>query len=437
MTDNVCLENRMEEGRTIQESRAGHLIYLVEDDPLQAKVLSSQISYFGYSVRIFYTLADMKCAIVEMLPNAILMDVIFPEGKKAGIEAIAEMRKTLIPSVPVLFISTNDDPLCRLQAVRSGGAGYFTKPVDVGMLIDALDRLLFNAPDACYRVLIVDDSYVQANVNAMHLTRAGMKTTIAIEPLEALPILKDFNPDLILMDVYMPDCSGIELARVIRQIEAYLSIPIVFLSSETDRERQLEAFGIGGDDFLVKPIKPDHLVAAVASRAERYRKLRALMLHDGLTGLLNHTTTKERLRQETARAHRRGSQLSLALIDLDNFKSINDTHGHTAGDRVLKSLAQLLVRRLRASDIVGRYGGEEFAVILPNTGLADAARLMDDLRMSFEKVRHRASGAEFSATFSCGVSGFPQCAMPASLTEAADKAMYTAKARGRNQVCSL
>jgi diguanylate cyclase (GGDEF)-like protein len=435
MTDNASQTPCLFDGQSVQENRAGRLIYLVDDDEVQARVLASQIGYFGYNVRIFLSLADLKALIRQAPPDALLMDITFPEGKMAGTETIAELRETCLADIPVMFISINDEPICRLQAVRAGGQAYFTKPVDVGALIDALDHLFFRMAPEPYRVLIVDDSPVQAGVNALYLKQSGMETFIATDPMQVLPVLKDFNPELILMDMYMPECSGMELARMIRQIEAYLCIPIVYLSSETDRDRQLEAVGLGGDDFLVKPIRPAHLVAAVSSRIERYRGLRTLMLRDGLTGLFNHTTTKERLIQEVSRAGRQNTRVSFAIIDLDRFKSVNDTHGHPAGDRVLKSLAHLLVRRLRGSDVVGRYGGEEFAVILPNTTAREAAALMDELRATFEKIRHRASGAEFSATFSCGVSSFPPCQTPAALTESADRALYAAKAKGRNQVC--
>lgn len=421
-------------GRSVQDSRATRLVYLVEDDMFQARTLVSQIGCFGYGVRVFLSLAELRDALGETIPDVILMDISFPEGKMAGTDAIADMRRTLIPDVPVLFISVNDDPLCRLQAVRAGGAAYFTKPMDTGVLIDTLDRLLFQRDPEPGRILIVDDSHVEANVYAMYLTRAGMRASIVTEPMKALASLKEFNPELILMDVYMPDCSGMELARVIRQMEAYIGVPIVFLSSETDRDRQLEAVGLGGDDFLVKPIKPAHLVASVASRVERYRKLRALMLHDGLTGLLNHATTKERLIQEIERARRQNTPLSLAILDLDHFKSVNDGYGHPAGDRVIRSLAQLLTRRLRASDIAGRYGGEEFVGIFPNATPADAVALMEEIRTCFEHIRHRAGDREFSVTFSCGVSSFPAQRSSAALIEAADQALYAAKAGGRNRV---
>ena len=201
-----------------------------------------------------------------------------------------------------------------------------------------------------------------------------------------------------------------------------------------DREKQLEAVGIGGDDFLTKPIRPKHLISAVRSRIERYRELRALMLRDSLTGLYNHTSIRERLVQESARAVRNNQPLALAMMDIDYFKKVNDTYGHATGDRVLKALAHMLTRRMRQSDIIGRYGGEEFLIILPNTDKQTARQILDELREAFALVRHTADNTEFNVTFSCGVASFPKHQTPAALSEAADRAMYAAKAQGRNRV---
>jgi diguanylate cyclase (GGDEF)-like protein len=306
--------------------------------------------------------------------------------------------------------------------------------VDISALVDALDKVITDEEPEPYRVLIVDDSEVQAKVNAAYLKKVGIVSRMITNPLDVLRALEEFSPDLLLLDLYMPECNGLELAQVIRQMKAFVSLPIVYLSAETDREKQLAAIGFGGDDFLTKPIKPDHLISAVISRIERYRQLRALMLRDSLTGLFNHTSILERLEREVAHSIRNHQPLAFAMLDMDYFKKVNDTYGHAAGDRALKALTHILTRRLRRSDIIGRYGGDEFVVILPNTDEATALQMFDELREAFSLVRHVNGGIEFSVTLSCGVAVFPKQQTPADLSEAADRALYVAKRQGRNQV---
>ncbi len=261
-----------------------------------------------------------------------------------------------------------------------------------------------------------------------------MATMTVNNPLEVMGSLADFNPDLILMDMYMPGCNGIELAKVIRQIDSYVSIPIVYLSSETDVDKQLAAMRTGGDDFLTKPIQPEHLVSYVSSRAERMRIIRSFMDRDSLTGLLNHTRTKESLGICLERARRLGSPLVFAMLDIDKFKSVNDTYGHPVGDRVILSLSRLLRQRLRKTDIIGRYGGEEFAVILPDTDIRSAKKMLDEIRESFSLIKNQAAKSEFFVTFSCGMAVYPEHEDPASICSAADRALYDAKHGGRNRV---
>ena len=434
----IDLAQRLNVAKTASASfeveRAGRLIYMVEDDLVQAAQLAAQVGYFGYKVETFNNLDDLEVAIRKKVPTVILMDVSFPEGKMAGYETIASLRLKYSELPPVIFVSINDRMPFRLQAVRVGGEAYFTKPVDVGTLIDVLDRLIFYEDVSPYRVLIVDDSRVEASYNATLLKKAGVVTEIVSDPLQVVDHMIGFNPDLVLLDMYMPACTGMELAMVIRQMEQFISIPIVFLSAETDKGKQIAAMGLGGDDFLTKPIEPDHLITAISSRIERYRKLRTLMNRDGLTGLLNHTTTKERLVQEVERTRRQNKPLSFAMLDLDYFKSVNDSYGHAIGDRVLKSLAHLLGQRLRSSDTIGRFGGEEFAVILPNTDEDAANEIMEELCDGFAKVRHQSEGNDFSVTFSCGIASFPAYESAEEISKAADMAMYAAKSAGRNQV---
>jgi len=436
--------------QSMKEDRASRLIYLVEDDPIQAQELASQISYFGYKVQVFTRLDELKAGMQLSLPKAILADVVFPEGNTAGPDTIA----TLFPRplsessirvgsqdfsypVPLIFISIKSDITSRMQAARAGCDAYFTKPINITSLIDVLDQLTVHKEKKPYRVLIVEDSRTQAKHFSYILEQAGMIVEIVIDPLKIMKPLLEFNPDLVLMDMYMPACTGMELVKVIRQIETFVSLPIVYLSAETNLDSQLDALSLGGDDFLSKTLKADHFIRSVQLRAERYRTLRSLMLNDSLTTLLNHTAIKVRLSQELHRAQRQKCQLSIAMLDLDHFKNVNDRHGHAVGDRVLKSLSNFLKQRLRSSDIIGRYGGEEFIVILPETSASAAHRLLDELRSGFQNIHHMAGNdqpGDFTVTFSCGIASFPDFQTPASISDAADKALYTAKKLGRNRV---
>lgn len=409
-------------------------IYIVDDDNNLAIAMASQITNFGYNVQVFTRIHELEKAVAQEVPSAIIMDIIFPEGDFAGTDIITKIRQTSKEKIPVIFISVNDSIEARLRAVRADCDGYFVKPVDIYALIDSLNSLTAPEDTEPYRILIVDDEPELARFYSLILQQAGIMTSLVTRPLEAIQQVAEFNPDLILMDVYMPDCSGIELARIIRQLPKYISIPIVFLSVERDIDRRLVAMGYGGDDFLTKPIQPVHLISAVTIRAKRSRELKNLMVRDSLTGLFNHSKLIDYLDRELAAANRNASRLAFAMIDIDNFKAVNDTYGHITGDFVLKSVSRLLQDRLRKSDIVGRYGGEEFTVILINTDGETAEKIINELGNSLRKIRYKACDTEFSITFSCGIATFPACGTADKLIIAADDALYRAKNAGRDRI---
>lgn len=416
---------------TVQDKK---VIFLVDDDTDLLRNLSLQISHFGYDVRSFTGPSEMQKELENTTPLVIIMDIAFPEGELAGVEMAAEVQKGRDIHLPVIFISTHDDFNTRLRAARVGGEAYFEKPVTISSLIDKLDVLTTKIIIPPYRILIVDDDAELAAHFSLLLQHAGMITEVVTDPLLVMSHLSSFNPDLILMDMYMPECNGLELAKVIRQIDAYLSIPIVFLSAETNIDKQMTAMSMGGDDFLTKPIQSEHLISSVTIRAERMRIIRSLMDRDSLTGLLNHTKTKDQLDIAVERTRRQGGTLSFAMIDIDKFKAVNDTYGHPTGDRVIISLSRLLQQRLRKTDIVGRYGGEEFAVVLVDTDLESAMKVLDGIRDSFSQIRHLSDNKEFSTTFSCGIASFPKYNDATDLNNAADRALYAAKHQGRNRV---
>lgn len=409
------------------------LVYLIDDDNDFTQDMVRSLGYFSYEVRTFGRPEALRTALQREMPAVILIDIMFPDDA-AGIAAVQELRHSHPGLPPLVFISAREDFEARLGAVRAGCSAYFTKPIDIGAMVDCLDRLTRVQPREPHRVLIVDDSPQEAAAYALALHGAGIETNVVADPMTVTAKLADFMPDLILMDVNMPQCTGIELAAAIRQLGAYLSIPIVFLSAETNRDRQLSAMREGGDDFLTKPIKTEHLVASVLARVERARTIRSFMLRDSLTGLFNHTRIKEQLATEVARARRGKTDLAFAIIDFDHFKSVNDTCGHPVGDRVIKSVARLLQQRLRSTDIIGRYGGDEFAVILPGTHADQAREVLDNIRASFHALRHHSAHGEFASSFSCGVAVFNKFDSTTLLLDAAGRALYEAKQAGRNRV---
>jgi diguanylate cyclase (GGDEF)-like protein len=417
----------------VDERDAGRRVFLCDDDDLVGENLFAQLTCFGYEVVSFSTTEALRTACLRQTPDAVIMDIMFPHGRNAGTEVVATLQREMTAPPPVVFLSSRADFEARLGAVKAGGQAYFTKPVKVTDLVENLDALTDRERPEPYRILVVDDEPEVSRYHGAILEEAGMSVRLLHDPAGIIEVLTEFRPDLVLMDMYMPVCSGRELAQVIRQIPDFLSLPIVYLSNETDKGKQVSALRVGAEGFLTKPIQPDDLISAVAIRAERMRGLRALMVRDGLTGLFNHTFLSQYLSTTLAAAKREAGRVSLAMIDIDHFKMINDTYGHPAGDQVLVALSRLLQQRLRHSDLVGRYGGEEFVVIMSHTGAEDARSIIDSLREDFGRLSFRTGDKSFSCTFSGGVVAFPGIASE-HLLETADQALYAAKRAGRNRV---
>ncbi len=424
----------MQPARPLRKPPDRRLIYLVEEDAAVRDELVLQIGHFGYTVRAFREVGELKGVIQTRPPAAVVVDTGPGKELSRELSVLQPASHEDGTSFALIVISSCGDLRSRLQAVRAGAVDYFLKPVDVGVLVDRLDALASAGDSEPYRILVVDDEPDVARHHALVLRDAGLEVEVVTQPMTALNAVAEYKPELILMDLYMPECTGLELARVIRQQEAYLSMPIVYLSAETNMEKQFDALRFGGDDFLTKPIHDDYLISSVIARAQRFRLLSSMMIRDSLTGLLKHTKVKEELQLEVLRARRQGIAMSFAMIDLDRFKSVNDVYGHLSGDRVLKSLARLLQQRLRKTDVIGRYGGEEFAVVFPGTKDATASEVLDQIRSDFSGIRHFHCQKEFSVSFSAGVAGFPRYRDENTLIQAADAALYNAKERGRNRV---
>jgi diguanylate cyclase (GGDEF)-like protein len=336
----------------------------------------------------------------------------------------------------LIFITSRDDFDSRVRAVRMGASAYALKPLDIPRLIRRMTQILEARDAPPERVLIVEDDLPLAEHYRLVLQAAGIEAHCLRSPEEIVESIASLHPELILMDMHMPRYTGAELAGAVRQHDNWASLPIVYLSAETDLEQQVRAMRHGADDFVTKPISDAQLIAIVRSRVERARVLDGLISLDSLTGLLKHSAIKDAAARLLARSRRNGSPLTLVMLDIDHFKHVNDSYGHAVGDVVISSLATLLRQRLRASDVVGRYGGEEFLAVLPDCMADNACKLMDDIRERFSHLRFSHAGAAFGCTLTAGLANAAD--HPAldseGLIEAADKALYDGKDGGRNQV---
>jgi diguanylate cyclase (GGDEF)-like protein len=396
--------------------------------------LLEQLRIFGITVRDVEGVADVARLTSSIGAGLFLVDAgrIFREP--AFVTEIERLKEFLGSTLRVIFYADKDDFDLRLKTLRAGGEAFFQLPGDAYRLAEKIDALFNEREAEPYRVLIIDDDPEQLAYNSEVLTRAGMETSSTTDPSQVISLLVETRPDIMLMDMYMPLCTGPELAGIVRQNEAFAMIPIIFLSVERDFEKQISAIRRGGDEFLEKPIKPEHLVSSVGIRAERERAMRCFTERDYLTGFLNHSTLIERLANEVLRARRSGAEISFAKIDIDKFKEVNERYGHLTGDRILRNLSRLLSGRLRRTDIVGRYEGEEFGIILPGADCRFAARLMDELRESFGRLQHRFEEATFSVTLSGGIASYPDFVGHVDMIEAADRALRKAKEEGRDRV---
>lgn len=289
------------------------------------------------------------------------------------------------------------------------------------------------------KILIIDDSAADRALAEFHLAEEDYEIVVADGGSAGLEAAAFEKPDLILLDLRMPDMTGFEVCRRLQDNEASSMIPVIFLSGTCDVSDKIRGLDFGAVDFVSKPFDAFELKARVraALRTKRLQNvLRDRALIDPLTELYNRRGFDDRLEQEWARSARYGSVLALVMMDIDNFKKVNDLFGHLAGDSVLRQVARRLADTCRQSDAPFRYGGEEFAFIIPQSSAASAEDLAQRLRLAICDKPFTVAGGDLDLTASFGVAGNEGMADRDRLITAADAALYMAKAAGKNCVRS-
>jgi diguanylate cyclase (GGDEF)-like protein len=407
--------------------------WLIGNDPEPWADLLVQLGYFGMATE-FRTWDQPMAESVDTAPLLLLDMNGLPEAEWH--ERIQALRQQYAMG-QLICLEVESDFGQLQQALKSGSDSCLLKGRPTHAIVEHIMELNERHDQEAYRVLIVEDSKTASHLIHRSLAEIQIESHIVNDPRETLNALKQFNPDLILMDMYMPNCTGVEVARIIRQHCEFLSIPIVYLSGETNVALQVDAMRLGGDHFLTKPFNPVFLNTIVKSKIERYRALRRSMYHDSLTGLLNHSSGKNMLEVLLSGIVHEGGFLSVVMLDIDHFKQVNDRYGHPTGDQVIRSLSWLLKQRLRKHDMICRYGGEEFLIGLPHADAEQASAIMERIRHDFSQIHHPHGDSHFSTTISAGIATYPLAQTGDALIKAADLALYQAKHGGRNRVrCS-
>ncbi len=364
----------------------------------------------------------------------VIVDLQMDAGNIRDEQSFQKLKSSQGDDLSIIFVSSQTDMMARLAAVRAGGDAFVVAPFEHNELMDTVDRLTDNGLKAPLRVLIAENNEKFIKITSTAILEAGMVCQVARNPIETQNALASFVPEMILMDISMPGCSGKELSDVILQQEQFVGTPIIFLSEERRKEGRIDGLRQGSYNFMAKPVDIVKLTGMIREQAIKFRSMRSRMIKDSLTGLNNQSMTRRLLERQLENARRMKTPLSFAMLDIDHFKTVNDTYGHAMGDQVLRSLSRLLKQRFRSNDVIGRLGGEEFGIVISGTDGPTSKTICDQVRVSFSDTRFGTGDNRFSCNFSVGIAEFPNFQSSAEIMEAADKALYEAKDTGRNQV---
>ena len=448
-------------------------VLVVDDIPANVKLLEARLSAEYFDVATAYSGPEALAMCERAECDIVLLDVMMPDMD--GFEVCRRLKNNPVTHhIPVVMVTALDQPSDRVRGLEAGADDFLTKPVsDVALIsrVRSLARLKMVTDELRMRaltsreigiqsaereaitdtgrngkVLIVDDR--PSSYERIAQTLAAEQTVdVQSDPKEALFRAAEGDYDLLIVSLGLTDFDGLRLCSQVRSLERTRGIPILAIAEADNNARLVRGLEIGVNDYLIRPIDKNEMLARVRTQVKRKRyteRLRdnvqasiEMAITDALTGLHNRRYMETHLGALTEQAAQRGKPLALLIMDIDFFKSINDGHGHDAGDDVLREFAVRIRKSIRNIDLACRYGGEEFVIVMPETDIAVAG-------MVAERIRRRIAGEAFSiqqgaahldVTLSIGIAALGAAGdTAAAMLKRADQALYRAKRDGRNRV---
>lgn len=446
-------------------------VLIVDDIPTNVRLLEARLSAEYFDV---VTASSGRQAIDICLTDSIdiiLLDVMMPEMD--GFETCSRLKADPETQyIPVLMVTALDQPSDRVRGLEAGADDFLTKPVDDVQLMARVKSLVrlksltdelraraltgqeiaiedaqramtsIGAEDG--RILLVDSDPRHAERIKGYLDRTN-RVDVLLDPSDAVLAAGGGSYELAIVSMSLGDFDPLRVCSQMRTVEHTRTLPIILVAEEADRPRVVRGLDLGVNDFIMRPVERNELLARVRTQIRRQRfavELRrsvshtlALAVTDELTGLYNRRYFDRHLALMLDKAREQGRDMAVMLIDMDFFKSVNDTHGHDIGDAVLREFALRLRRNIRGVDLACRFGGEEFVVLMPDTDYGQAQRVAERVRMAVAESPFDVSGLPLGVTISVGLALNESPAdTPEVLLKRADIALYRAKREGRNRV---
>jgi diguanylate cyclase (GGDEF)-like protein len=382
-------------------------VLVVAADRQWSEPLLQEAASWDLRIEIAAELLAARACIEHDHPNLVLLDLAIAPTKAESLALLTELNQKL-PPIPVLVLATENQLHDRLTVARLGGQAFLKKPLSAEQVLIEVNRILQHVKTTEARVMIVDDDpQILATLKTL-LIPWGLKVTTLSDPTQFWEVLEAASPNLLILDIKMPQISGVELCRVVRNDPRWSELPILFLTAYIDAATVNQVFAAGADDFISKPIVGPELVTRIMNRLERTKLLKNLAELDPLTKVLNRQKSRQALDELLHRAEQHQQPLSLAVLDLNHLKQINHHYGDAVGDKVLRQLGQILRRSFRGDDVVGRWSGEEFVVGMYGMTKQEAEQRMTHLLEILQQESFSVlNSAAAQVTPSVGIAQYP------------------------------